>query len=86
MLNMHQQNLVPGFAPRSALRRYQTRQRLFYCLRPPAPLLFQWWGVQGSRKARRFPLCPVVQTLYVSPPEALHLTVVINLCTQDLSP
>ena len=35
-----------------------------------------WWGVWGSRKARRL-VDPVVQTLYVSPPKDLHLTVVI---------
>ncbi|EFL0486107.1 hypothetical protein G8G26_004321 [Escherichia coli] len=35
-----------------------------------------WWGVWGSRKARRL-VDPVVPTLYVSPPNDWNLTVVM---------
>ncbi len=64
----------PGLEPRNCIRRYLTRQRLFYRPRSRTPEL--WWAGQGSRKARRFPYAPVVPTLFSPPPASLEPPVV----------
>ncbi|EPE7784041.1 hypothetical protein [Yersinia enterocolitica] len=53
---------TPEFQP----RQYDTPRACF--LLSQGTHTSQWWGVQGSRKARRL-VDPVVSTLYVSPPD-----------------
>nr|DAM05540.1 MAG TPA: hypothetical protein [Caudoviricetes sp.] len=73
-LSPHLIKRVPGVAARNCIRRYTTRQRLFYRPRSRTPEL--WWAGQGSRKARRFPYAPVLRTLFSLPPVSFAAPVV----------